>query len=83
MIGVDSYDWWPAATTAAGWNQQLNQPQGLNYWLSFAEAHGKKLAVPEWGSVSTSISAGAGGDDPAYVAGHEVLLHCERLQHSL
>jgi Glycosyl hydrolase family 26 len=67
MIGVDSYDWWPAATTASGWNQQLNQPQGLNYWLSFAEAHGKKLAVPEWGSVSTSNSSGAGGDDPAYV----------------
>ena len=68
MVGVDSYDWWPAATTAAGWNQQLNQPQGLNYWLSFAEAHGKKLAVPEWGSVSTNISSGAGGDDPAYIS---------------
>ena len=67
QIGVDSYDWWPAATTSSGWNSQLNSTQGLNYWLSFAQAHGKKFAVPEWGSVSTSISSAAGGDDPAYV----------------
>jgi hypothetical protein len=64
-IGVDSYDMWPAATTSANWNQQLNGTQGLNYWLAFAIAHGKKLAVPEWGNDTTS-SAG-GGDDPAYV----------------
>jgi Glycosyl hydrolase family 26 len=65
MIGIDSYDMWPGATTAANWNTQLNGPQGLNYWLSFAIAHGKKLAVPEWGNVTTGSSAG--GDNPAYV----------------
>ena len=64
-IGVDSYDMWPAATTAAGWNTQLNGKQGLNYWLSFAKAHGKKFSVPEWGNVTTGGSNG--GDDPAYV----------------
>ena len=64
-IGVDSYDMWPAATTPANWNTQLNGPQGLNYWLAFAKAHGKQLAVPEWGSVTTGGSPG--GDNPAYV----------------
>jgi hypothetical protein len=65
MIGIDSYDSYPAATTATGWREQLNGPQGLNYWLRFAEAHGKKLSVPEWGNVLTG--AGSGGDDARYV----------------
>ena len=69
-IGVDSYDMWPAATTAANWNQQLNGTQGLMYWLTFAKAHGKKLAIPEWGNIqpgSTAPGPNAGGDDAAYV----------------
>lgn len=65
MIGVDSYDSWPPATTTVGWQTQLNGPQGLNYWLKFARAHGKLLSVPEWGNVATG--AGSGGDDPHYV----------------
>lgn len=65
MIGIDSYDSWPSAVTAAGWQSQLTGPQGLNYWLAFAEAHGKQLSVPEWGNVSSGSSAGR--DDPAYV----------------
>jgi Glycosyl hydrolase family 26 len=64
-VGVDSYDMWPPATTSANWNVQLNGPQGLNYWLAFAKAHGKKFAVPEWGNITNGGSAG--GDDPAYV----------------
>ncbi len=65
MIGVDSYDWWPSARTAAGWQRQLNGPQGLNYWLAFAKAHGKQLSVPEWGNERRGVTAG--GDDPSYV----------------
>ena len=64
-IGVDSYDMWPGATSDANWQKQLNGTQGLNYWLTFAIAHGKKFAVPEWGNVTTGSSAG--GDNPAYV----------------
>jgi hypothetical protein len=64
-IGVDSYDMWPGATTSANWQEQLNGTQGLNYWLSFAKNHGKQLAIPEWGNVTTGGSAG--GDNPAYV----------------
>lgn len=69
-IGVDSYDMWPPATTAANWNQQLNGTQGLLYWLNFAKAHGKQFAVPEWGNVmpnATAPGANAGGDNAAYV----------------
>ena len=64
-IGVDSYDMWPPANTVGGWDKQLNGPQGLNYWLNFAIAHGKKLNVPEWGNLTTG--GNPGGDDPAYV----------------
>lgn len=64
-VGVDSYDMWPPATTAAGWNTQLNGTQGLLYWLSFAKAHNKLFAVPEWGNMTTGTNPG--GDDPAYV----------------
>ncbi len=69
-IGVDSYDMWPPATTSANWQKQLNGTQGLNYWLAFAKAHGKKLSVPEWGNVmpgTVASGTNAGGDDPAYV----------------
>ena len=65
MIGVDSYDEWPPATTTTGWQTQLNGPQGLNYWLRFAKAHDKLLSVPEWGSVATGTQSG--GDDAQYV----------------
>jgi len=65
MIGIDSYDSWPPATTGVGWQAQLNGSQGLNYWLAFAKAHGKLLSVPEWGNVYSGTSAG--GDDALYV----------------
>ena len=65
MIGVDSYDQWPSVDRAGGWQKQLNGEQGLNYWLAFARAHGKKLSVPEWGSMRYGRSAGR--DDPQYI----------------
>jgi hypothetical protein len=65
IVGVDSYDNWPPATTSAGWQTQLNGVQGLNYWLAFAKAHGKPLSVPEWANVSSGASSG--GDDVGYV----------------
>jgi hypothetical protein len=65
MIGVDSFDSWPAASTGAGWWIQLYGTQGLDYWLNFAKEHGKQLSVPEWGNVRSGSAAG--GDDPEYV----------------
>jgi hypothetical protein len=64
-VGVDSYDMWPAATSHANWQKQLSGPQGLNYWLTFAKNHGKQLAIPEWGNMTTGSNPG--GDNPAYV----------------
>ena len=64
-IGVDNYDQWPPANAAGGWNTQLNGPQGLMYWLNFAQAHGKKFAIPEWGNMTTGTDPGR--DDPAFV----------------
>jgi hypothetical protein len=70
IIGVDSYDMWPPVDTSGGWQQQLNGPYGLNYWLSFAESNGKKFSVPEWGLTANTDPAWdghSGGDDPAYI----------------
>lgn len=68
IIGLDAYDDWPDALTSAGWQQQLNGPYGLNYWLHFAEQHGKQFSVPEWADVASSQWPGeSGGDDPAYI----------------
>ena len=68
IIGVDSYDDWPDALTTSGWQQQLDGPYGLNYWLDFAREHGKKFSVPEWGDVPSNEWPGeSGGDDPAYI----------------
>ena len=64
MIGIDSYDWWPSVASG-GWQKQLNGKQGLNYWLAFAKAHGKKLSVPEWGNKRSGRTAGR--DDPQYI----------------
>jgi len=65
MIGIDSYDQWPSVASAGGWQRQVNGKQGLNYWLAFAKTHGKKLSVPEWGSLRYGRSAGR--DDPQYI----------------
>ena len=35
IVGVDSYSVWGDMST------QLNEDQGLNYWLNFAKSHGK------------------------------------------
>jgi Glycosyl hydrolase family 26 len=64
-IGLDTYDQYPPVKANGGWNFQVNGPQGMNYWLNFAIKHGKKLAVPEWGSYA--VGTESGGDDPAYV----------------
>ncbi len=63
-IAVDYYDIDYATTTAAVWAQECGKlqnggPEGLCAWLAFAQLHGKKLGIPEWG-LST-------GDDPSYI----------------
>jgi hypothetical protein len=69
IIGVNYYDWWPAARTQRDWDAAYSStyqggPRGLGTWLAFARSRGKKLSVPEWG---VATGAGAGGDNPFYV----------------
>jgi hypothetical protein len=64
-VGIDSYDGYPAVTTKAGWEKQLNGNQGLRYWAKFAKAHGKRLTVPEWGLYPGYAWKGHGGGDNA------------------
>ncbi|MCK9922636.1 beta-mannanase [Frankia sp. AgPm24] len=72
IIGVDTYDQWPASGTEAAFNAQCHQATGLCAGIAFARQHGKKFSVPEWGLVGTSdTGAGAvgqaGGDNPVYL----------------
>jgi hypothetical protein len=66
IVGVDSYDGWPGATTDATWQQHLSGAYGLQFWLDFARAHGKKLSVPEWGVYPGTAWAGNNGGDNAF-----------------
>jgi hypothetical protein len=55
VVGVDFYDMWPNLPDKATWDARYmatdrgDSPVGLGAWLAFAKAHGKPLAIPEWG----------------------------------
>lgn len=77
VIGVDLYDmsWtnYPvssgtslATAQARTWNWLLNGDHGLKFWSSFALAHGRPMALTEWGVTWRSDGHG-GGDDPSFV----------------
>lgn len=68
IVGVDSYDGWPAVRGRAGWNVQYAGDYGLKFWADFARSKGKRLSVPEWGLHRGSAWAGHnGGDNPYYI----------------
>ncbi|MDA8186092.1 MAG: glycosyl hydrolase [Actinomycetota bacterium] len=68
VVGLDVYDLqWPAMPNAARWNYMLTEPYGLDWLRSFGAAHGKALALPEWGLWPTGNGHG-GGDDPYFVS---------------
>lgn len=70
--GIDSYDSYPPATTAAGWTTQKTAPGRLDESYALAVANGVKFAVPEWGIGCTgsgcSWGTNAGGDNPTYIS---------------
>lgn len=45
IIGMDSYDQPPGEN----FDEQVNQPYGLQEHVDFATAHGKAISYPEWG----------------------------------
>ncbi|MEV6260489.1 glycosyl hydrolase [Streptomyces sp. NPDC051784] len=58
IIGMDSYDQPPART----FEEQVNEPYGLQKHVDFAAEHGKPISYPEWGLFRN-------GDNPAYMRG--------------
>ncbi|MDT5033462.1 MAG: hypothetical protein QOC94_3633 [Actinoplanes sp.] len=83
-VGVDVYDtsWAPgtypyptkaktakrAAIQASVWKTLLSGERGLAFWAAWASAHGKRMAVPEWG-LSERVDGHGGGDDVTFVRG--------------
>ncbi len=76
-VGVDVYDlswsWYPlpagldrATAGERAWAWILKGDHGLNFWKTFAAAHGKPMSVPEWGSTIRTDGHG-GGDNPVFV----------------
>jgi hypothetical protein len=74
-VGVDAYDTSKIfavrndrgrAARERAWRIDLHGDHGLAFWSSFAAAHHKPLAIPEWGVVRAANREG-GGDDAAYV----------------
>ncbi|MFJ3728344.1 glycosyl hydrolase [Streptomyces sp. NPDC090045] len=71
VVGMDSYDQPPGDT----FDEQVDQPYGLQHHVDFAKAHGKQISYPEWGLFRN-------GDNPEYmrrmlawIADHEPLYH--------
>jgi len=67
-VGTDVYDnfWGSPFTPAAAWANQLSEQWGLNWLASFASAHGKPIAIPEW-SVEYRPDGHGLGDDPSFI----------------
>ncbi|GLX67043.1 hypothetical protein [Paenibacillus glycanilyticus] len=66
-IGVDSYDQWPPVFSDATWtSSHLGGSYGLQHWIDFAVAHGKKFSVPEWG-LYHGAAPNYGNDNPFYI----------------
>jgi hypothetical protein len=71
IIGQDTYNqtWTPGVTTPEQrWNELMNQPHGLKWHRDFANAHGKLMSFPEWGTGTRAD--GRGGGDDAYFIEH-------------
>ncbi|MGW2511205.1 glycoside hydrolase family 26 protein [Streptomyces scopuliridis] len=56
IMGMDSYDQPPGRT----FDEQVNEPYGLQEHVDFAAAHGKVISYPEWGLFRN-------GDNPEYM----------------
>ncbi|MFE4945999.1 glycoside hydrolase family 26 protein [Streptomyces sp. NPDC056641] len=56
IMGMDSYDQPPGRT----FDEQVNEPFGLQEHVDFAAAHGKVISYPEWGLFRN-------GDNPEYM----------------
>lgn len=70
VVSADVYDasWYieDHGDPVRRWERMLVQPHGLNWFKSFATAHGKPMAFSEWGLNQRSDGNG-GGDNPYFI----------------
>lgn len=71
IIGIDSYDWDPAATDASGWAGQLAHNPSLSSVVQLAQQYGVQWALDEGGNIHSSTEGGnvqssIGGNDNVY-----------------
>lgn len=76
VVGVDVYDqswaWYQPGVTPTAvardktWNDLYRGDHGLLFWRDFAVAHGKRLALPEWG-LNQMPNGRGGGDNATFV----------------
>jgi hypothetical protein len=72
IIGMDVYNRYYSAADADPahrWNTFLTASYGLNWLVSFAQSHQKRISVPEWGTGEWFGNDGGigGGDDGLFV----------------
>lgn len=70
IVSMDLYDYswasYSASDHVAAWNGYLTEKTGLNWLASFASAHGKRIAFPEWAEAYRCDGHG-GGDDTYFI----------------
>nr|WP_156157988.1 hypothetical protein [Paenibacillus sp. VKM B-2647] len=65
-IGIDEYDMWEPALTQKAWDTyHMGGAYGIQHWIDFAAAHGKKVSFPEWGL--NHGDSHHGNDNPFYI----------------
>jgi hypothetical protein len=66
-IGLDVYDWARSAgeTATTRWNGLVDATYGLQWQATFAAAHDKPVAFPEWGLTYTPSSSSKGSFRPS------------------
>jgi hypothetical protein len=65
IIGIDIYDnHWNSTDElpAVRWSNLVNEPNGLQWQLTFAAAHNKRVSIPEWACCGNNS-----GDDPYFI----------------
>ncbi|MFO1069359.1 MAG: glycosyl hydrolase [Geminicoccaceae bacterium] len=73
QIGLLIYDFFPVIPNQTAWNnaymareRRTGGLKGIGTYLQFARAHGKKLAIAEWG-VADGVKNSGGFDNPFFV----------------
>jgi hypothetical protein len=70
IVGVDAYDaQWAKISDATSFDAWADWSHGLNDWYAFAQAHGKRLSVPEWGLAVAPTDGFGEGDNAVYIEG--------------